>query len=256
MRGKIYFCTCYPLDYPRKIQIINMAKFISNLFADIRGKLNGNVFSKNAYGPIVRNKISPVNPQTTSQSNRRSIMAYLSSSWRSLSDGDRQLWINAAPGWPVVDQFGNTQVLAGNALYIQLNYNAWLAGGTIGAITVPPARGTDYAITGPTAAIAAGAGTMTVNIGTVPTGNKALVYATPPVSQGIMRWKSVSALKRLITTLPAAGTGNQSIATAYTTLYGSGVLVATKKVYFLVYFVDSTTGQRSAPATFSATIAA
>lgn len=39
------------------------------MMTDARGKLGGQVFSKNRSGSYVRTKVTPVNPQTTTQQN-------------------------------------------------------------------------------------------------------------------------------------------------------------------------------------------
>lgn len=220
-----------------------MAKILTTaIVADIRNKLNGSVFSKNRYGSYVRTKVTPVNPQTTAQQNVRNRLATNSQAWRGLTESQRQSWIDAAPSFPVTDIFGNTKILSGNALYVQLNNN--LAALGLSAITTAPAPVAIPAITSFSLDIANSA--LAVEAGFAPTpvpANFAMILeATPQVSPSINFVKNKF---RVVTIVDAAATSPKSFGTEYSAMFG--VPVIGKKVFARVRMVSKTTGQAGIP---------
>ena len=115
-----------------------MAKVkFSALISEMRNKLNGSVFSRNRGGAYLRNKVTPLNPQTSAQVAARSLLTFFSQSWRSLTEAQRLAWSGAVASWSTTDVFGDTVNPTGATLYIRLNCNIAIAGGT--AIVLPPA---------------------------------------------------------------------------------------------------------------------
>jgi len=107
-----------------------MAKVkFSALISDMRNKLNGSVFSKNRAGSYLRNKVTPSNPSTPSQALVRSILGTLASTWRTLTDPQRDAWNAAVESWLTTDIFGDTVTPSGFGLYVRLNGNIVNAGG-------------------------------------------------------------------------------------------------------------------------------
>lgn len=90
---------------------------------DIRGKVGGNVFSKNKGGAFIRNRVVGTNPGTSAQISHRAKVSLLSSQWRSLTDGQRTSWIGAAASgdWDRTDSLGNTYQMTGQQLFVSLN---------------------------------------------------------------------------------------------------------------------------------------
>lgn len=92
--------------------------------ADARNKLGGHVFTKNRNGAVLRMKVSPTQPRSQAQLNVRSQFAANSKSWgMDLIDSQRAAWAALAATNPVVDQFGNPQVLTGAQFYQRVNRN-------------------------------------------------------------------------------------------------------------------------------------
>lgn len=113
-----------------------MAKFLA-ILGDIRGKLGGNVFSRNRNGAYVRQKVTPVNPDTSGQATIRSIFGSLSSNWSAvLTEGVRNGYKNYAAGTPLTGVFGNQYTLTGNQMYVRLNTPRLQAGQS--ALTAAP----------------------------------------------------------------------------------------------------------------------
>lgn len=100
----------------------------SALVSDARGKLNGSVASKNRYGQYLRNKITPVNPQTNHQMAVRGQFAALSSQWSTLTQQQRDSWRTAGEDSPETNIFGDTVVLQPNVFFIKRNMLLTTAG--------------------------------------------------------------------------------------------------------------------------------
>lgn len=100
----------------------------SALVSDARGKLNGSVASKNRYGQYLRNKMTPVNPQTTHQMAVRGQFGALSSLWPNLTQAKRDSWHTAGQDSPETNIFGDSIVLQPNVFFIKRNMLLTTAG--------------------------------------------------------------------------------------------------------------------------------
>jgi hypothetical protein len=70
-----------------------MAKFLSQVYTSIRGKVGGIVYTKNQFaGLVARAFTSPTNPGSDGQSLIRSCFAEASGKWEGLSQADRDSW--------------------------------------------------------------------------------------------------------------------------------------------------------------------
>lgn len=159
------------------------------MMTDARGKLGGQVFSKNRSGAIVRTKVSPVNPQSVSQSRVRNIFGSLSSAWRNLAEVDRLAWIAQATTTVKTNIFGDNYNTTGKNLFVSLNSNLGTCG--LPAILTPaepqPTGYVDqlegvYDIAGEEFSI-----TRVLN--DVPAGSYLVFEATAPSSAGIYNFK-------------------------------------------------------------------
>lgn len=98
------------------------------MMTDARGKLGGQVFSKNRGGNYVRTNVVPTNPQTSLQGSIRSMFATISSRWSQLTEAQRQGWQSAVDKFERTNVFGDRKVLSGKALFQSLNTEAQHAG--------------------------------------------------------------------------------------------------------------------------------
>jgi len=222
-----------------------------SLVTDGRGKIGGHVASKNRGGAYLRTKVSPVNPQTAFQSVVRVLLTALSQAWRSLTSVQRAAWNSAVENFKGTNVFGDIKTPSGLNLFVRLNSNIELAGGT--RITEPPVLSSSPSDLTISAAAAEGAGTFAVTFGPspVPADTAYVIEATPQVSQG----KSfVKNLFRMVQVFPAADTTPTSIFTAYTDRFGS--LVAGQKIVLRAYSVDLLSGIQSQPTIVEVTVAA
>ena len=99
------------------------------LVQDVRGSLNGNVFSRNRGGAYVRSKVSPLQPISQWTAQVRSIFKSTSQAWgNELTDGQRAGWESFAAVHPITNVFGDAIILAGVALFQQVNSRLTLCG--------------------------------------------------------------------------------------------------------------------------------
>jgi hypothetical protein len=102
-----------------------MAKFVSQVYSEIRGSVNGVTYARNRFGLYARAKASPVQPRTPAQSERRAQLTTLSQRWRTLSEGIRAEWRALADELTRSDALGLTYRLTGLQAYLQ--FNLWRA---------------------------------------------------------------------------------------------------------------------------------
>jgi hypothetical protein len=102
-----------------------MAKFVSQVYSEIRGSVNGVTYARNRYGLYVRSKASPVQPRTHAQAERRAQLSVLSQRWRTLPESERAEWRALADELTRSDALGLTYRLSGLQAYLQ--FNLWRA---------------------------------------------------------------------------------------------------------------------------------
>jgi len=114
-----------------------MAKVKFGMFmTDARGKVGGQVFSKNNAGAYVRTKVTPSNPNTAAQSAARALFASISQQWSTLTDAVRASFNAAVSDWSRTDVFGDLKNPTGKNLFQRLNNQAQSAG-LSPVVTVP-----------------------------------------------------------------------------------------------------------------------
>lgn len=210
------------------------------MMTDARGKLGGQVFSKNRGGAYVRTKVTPSNPQTADQVAQRALLSSASQAWRGLTEAQRESWNGAVSNYASTNVFGDIINPTGAQLHTKLNINVSLAGGT--AITTPPLP---VGITSPAGlSISTDASTPELLVnwtsGAVPANQVMVVEATPCVSVG--RY-NVNNRFRVIDTLAAATTTGEDVSAAYVAKFGS--MVAGQKLFVRVKFINKVTGEVS-----------
>ena len=214
-----------------------MAKVkFSALVSEMRNKLNGSVFSKNRAGNYLRNKVTPVNPQTSAQTAQRSYLTAASQAWRSLTQTARNAWNSAVMNFQGTDIFGDIKAPSGINLYNKLYINASVAG--VSPLALPPAPGTSPSAPDATFAPDSSPQTFTLTsaLTAVPTGQAWVVRATGNMSPGRSFFKNDY---RIVAVLPAATSLPAALITDYSAKFGS--LVQNEKVAYEVYAIDTTT---------------
>ena len=100
-----------------------MAKFVSQVYSEIRGSVNGVTYARNRFGLYARAKASPVQPRTPAQTERRAQLTVLSQRWRNLPENLRAEWRAFADELIRSDTLGQTYRLTGLQAY--LLFNMW-----------------------------------------------------------------------------------------------------------------------------------
>lgn len=222
----------------------SMAKVIfGNGVSEISGKIAGNVFSRNANGSFIRNRVNPINPQTSKQLAVRAGLSAISTGWRNLTDGQRDAWATAAPTFPYTDGLGQRKVYTGQQLFMKFNQALVQAGQT--QITSPPSPATipDFLLDSLDIELAMGVldiVDLTFSAASIPAGWVLQVFMTPGLSSGIMRPQK--GLFRLIGTYTSITSSVLNAKVLYNTLFGVPAVGA--KVFARVVATNTTTGQQ------------
>lgn len=161
------------------------------MMTDARGKLGGQVFSKNRSGAYVRTKVTPVNPQTTAQQANRSLLGTLSALWSALTEAQRDAWNSAVEQWQKTNVFGDLSKPTGKNLFTGLNKVLLANFPAADYMVLPPAKAEFAAFQIVSASFAAGLGAKTITLtGFNPTTNFQ-VRATAPLTAGTSYFKNL-----------------------------------------------------------------
>ena len=215
-----------------------MAKIkLSALVSEMRGKLNGSVFSKNRGGAYLRTKVTPVNPQSISQGNVRATLTALSQAWRALTEAERLAWAGAVSSFTGTDIFGDIKTPSGINLYIKLNLN--LANIGEAPINTPPLAGSVGYFSALSLAADASASTIAATFTDVDVtaGMTVVVEATANISAGKSFVKSEF---RKIGTFVGGSASPQAIGAMYVAKFGA--MTAGKKLFVRFKCIDNVTG--------------
>lgn len=225
-----------------------MAKFTPGaIVSEISGKIAATVFSRNKGGAVIRNRRTPINRRSISQSKIRQGLGNLSSSWRGLSQVQRDSWNAAAPNFPYQNTLGETKYLSGQQMYVQFNQNRIIIAQAV-SLTAP-APFAFSTITGILTATAVPALSIAFTTTPLPALNNLAVFATAPLSPGI---GSPNASRfRYITNILAAAVSPANILVAYQAIFGNPV---TGQKIFIELRPISTSGQGGTPLRFSAIV--
>lgn len=224
----------------------------SALVSDMRNKLNGSVASKNRYGSYLRNKVTPVNPQSIYQQQMRQLLGNVSSAFRGLTSAQIASWNAQNVQFPFTDIFGDIRHLSGQALFVKLNVNLEKIGQP--RIAVPPAPSAIPALatTGTTATVQAGALDAldaSFDVASTPPGFSLVAYATPPLNHAV---SFVKPQYRFLGVFPIT-TNDADLLSEYTARFGSSA-VAGQRIHMRFALVDNATGQQGIPVATFATV--
>lgn len=229
-----------------------MAKIkYSALVQEMRNKLNGSVLSKNRYGNYVRNKTTPVNPQTSFQQNQRARLSSVSQAWGGITTAQRMGFADLADNHPFTDIFGDQKRLDGKAMFAKLNLNL-LSAGQATLTDAPVFSNTPFiAAENSTASVANGV-EVDLSEATVPAGYTMVFEATPPLPATINFVKN--RYRSLGSAVAAASVAD--ITTIYNDRFGAVAAGDVGKVVHIrAFLVDNTTGQTSIATETAAVVA-
>lgn len=224
-----------------------MAKIkYSALVSDMRGKLNGSVASKNRFGSYFRNKVTPVNPQSTFQQNARQRFGALSSEFKDLGNALIIAWNDAAKNFPVTNIFGDQVYLTGQMLFNRLNGNLLKLG--LPKITTAPEPVSFPELVIPRVTVNAANNVIDLVVESpdpLPAGYAYVVYATRPmpISRNFLKNEYRMLELQLGEFIPAVG--EYDLYNSYALRFGD--LVVGTKIGFRIALVSTVNGQQSTP---------
>jgi len=225
-----------------------MAKIIFLDGSEIRGKVGGKVYSRNASGAFVRQYVKPINANTALQQGVRNNFSTLSSAYRDLSDASRATYDNMRTFYKTTDSVGNVVTPTAPQLFNRLN-GVLLQNGNINVTNVlsvcpPPVNligTTSSAPTYVTATTTLHSNVNFANGGTVVPSDQALIIsATTAISAGIAKVPS-KLFARIFNSAAGNDTASTNLHTAYVAVYGLPTAGDTIYMKFQTYSI--TTGQ-------------
>jgi hypothetical protein len=179
------------------------------------GKFGISVSVKTRYGQSRRPYVPAKDPKTPVQIERRTLLARIAARWRTLTDEQRALWIEAARGVLSRSRGGTTGPLTGCQLFTKINFNLAIVGEE--QVTEPPPRPRfrknpvgDLAMTNTRGKIA-----MRLKVSGTPA-QPIIVLGYPPVSAGVYFARDYT----ILGLLPVPVGGWSDITDLYVARYG------------------------------------
>ena len=218
-----------------------MASIRFNQIADARGSVNGTVYSRGIGGLYMKNRVSPLNPQSSKQSAVRSQLSSLAAAWRSLTDSQRNAWKGQVDNYPATNRLGETYTPSGYQLYMTLNSNLNAVNATNLNSPLAPASFSDNKIESLTIELTAGViSTGTLSLGETNTSDeKSIVEMTGALSAGVSS-PSQGLFRRVL--VSAGSVDEYDISTVYAAQFGTPPVGA--RVFARCVRVLASTGQR------------
>lgn len=210
---------------------------------DARGSIGSMTFTRGRNGPVIRTKVSPVQPRSAAVMNIRAFFATLSKAWTFiLTDAQRAAWMALAAITTYTNAFGNTYHPTGLQLYQGCNRNLQLTG-TATIDDAPSNLDVDTPLTLTVAAILA---TQELNATFTPTpipaAHAMCFAATPGANPGRMFERSGY---RFVGSFAAALASPRELAAAYILKFGA--LRTGTKITVRGWLINITNGSASQP---------
>lgn len=201
------------------------------------GKLNGSVISHNKGGSYVRNKGIVANPRTSIQMQRRMVLGSISSLWRSLSQKQRNSFINAGDALNYTNIFGEQKKLSGFGLFMQTNLNMSVLGEAPHLSFKGQTAFSEFSVADVIADTEAF--TATFSIADAMPNARLVIEATPAQSAGISNANN----KFRYFQTHASSVTSLNLFADYETQFGA--IVANTKTFLRFSLIDRETGMRS-----------
>lgn len=219
-------------------------KFKSLILTEARGSAGGATFSQNKAGAFIRAKVKGTNPKTAKQTAQRAQFSAITSSWKALTEGQRQSWIDAAADFPYQDALGQTKYYSGAQLYNALNGGIRSANPSASLLTVAPSSVSLPPVTLTGFEAMTDATTMEIGGGfapaSVPDNCVLKVYVTNGLSAGV--YAAPRSSYYLLLTIAAGAIIMDALDIAFGSIQGFAV---GKKMFIRGVLISTTTGQQS-----------
>lgn len=206
-----------------------------SIVTDGRGKLGGQVYSKNRGGNYVRNNTVPTNPRTQFQQSGRAALGQFSAAWSGLTEQQRAAWDAATERYQRTNVFGDKRKLTGKNLFTSLNKELALVGGITWVNPPEP-----HEIATPISIMASwplsGDFEITADIEGDPSDIKAVIKCTPVISQGTRYIKNKTRVIEVADAADLLANPGVDLSPGYTARFGQPVLG--DKIGIELYFVN------------------
>lgn len=222
-----------------------------NFVVDARGKINGNVYSKNKGGAYARVRVKPSNPRSSFQSAVRAILTAFSQGWKALTPTQIAGWNQAAINFPKSNRVGDRHIINGNSLYVSLNKNLADVGQSPLTDAPSPESVESMVVDSLVADNSSQSLTLTFT-GVVPANTALKVFFSGTVSAGV---NSIGTKLRQVLYLPPAAAAIQVVTVPYIARFGAIGAVGSK-IFYKVVPVNTLTGQAGAAISGQTTIVA
>jgi len=229
-----------------------MAKImLGSLAGAISGAVGNDVYSHNRAGYYIRKRVIPTKVTNTYTLGARNRLAITSQAWGGLTEAQQAAWGTWAQNNPISDRLGQSQVLFGNAAYVQLNARLLQAGDA--QISLPPVDSPPAPLLTFSAALGVGADTAILTFTATPLGANDRLWVQVAVvdNPGINYFKNL--LKLVDVSAKAVVTGND-IKVPLQQRFGS--MIEGQRFFMLASVFSSTTGLMSGPLLATGTVAA
>ena len=184
------------------------------MMTDARGKLGGQVFSKNRSGAYVRTKVTPSNARSARQTFIRATLSRISANWSTLTKEQREGFNSAVEQWQSTNIFGDVVKPTGKTLFVKLNIN--LANTQQAEINAVPEKSEMPQLV--LTSVENDGGLISLNFSGNQVGIKILVFATAPQSQGTGFFKGKY---RQLGVITGSASGTVDITTMYEEKFGT-----------------------------------
>jgi len=206
------------------------------------GSVGGSTYSHNRYGPYIRTRAIPVNPNTTAQQNARSRLATYSAKWQTLTTGQQKAWNAYALENPITNSLGMQQALTGQVAYVGINTR--LAQATDTAIDAPPLSPAPTSLVTLSTTLDIGLGTFVVTFTATPLSadDRLWIQAAVTTSPGINYIRNLLRVVKITDKAQASDYDDQAdIESVF------GTLAVGQTVHTWASVFDSATGLLSTP---------
>lgn len=218
----------------------------SGLITDLKGKIGGTSFQGSKVGTTLKSISYRRNGSKLTKAdagrvvNQKSLIAHLASTWRTLSNANRDSWNTGAVNYPFTNKYGDAYTGSGYQVFMHLNAGLELFGvGANNACPTPQTVDTS-AITGVTKD---GTADMTLTLGAAIPGNSYLqVWATGLKAPGASPSKSEY---KLINNYDSEAGASINIQDDWEEVFGTQGTGG--YVFFMFRYVNLQTGQKSVP---------
>jgi len=212
------------------------AKF-GQIVSEMRGKVNGLVFSRGNCGSVIRVKTSNTNRRTLKQSEQRSHFSFVTQAWKTLTTAQRKAWNEQSYNYTRINVFGNKEVTTGFDYFCYCNMNLLKINESI--ILWPQKSPVNFSFTSFTYTLDYTGQTINLNFfPVIPTGKKLMIFATCPHSVGITNVKN---LWRKIMVIDNSYPSPTDCFPEYSSVFG-GMGYEGQNILFKGVLVDSETG--------------